>query len=329
MPFSSIGPKLKDEPRDMTTMTIKHTVFISCFSVLFSGAICAQTNTSNQSSPRSALSHSEADQVSAILGLTAELRRIKALQTQHGCDAVSSPEELTLRQQLLESVETAELDVDGAIGEIDNERGELGNLQTSLKASRDKTVAQLNAAALITGSGAGAAVNATQFTTLSSRTNNIGDGIGVGSGVASTILAYLATRKQHGPSGSVSNTPNMLAPLFDRSPVLNTDYPQTVMQYLQSVPPAESPERGTRLEQLKAEWGKAGRLDLSNPAKEQKKIIALTTSGDKGVTVSIDDLTDRMAMLGDVSGRIALMKRDLALLMRSLKSSSVCFTQHL
>ena len=55
----------------------------------------------------------------------------------------------------------------------------------------------------------------------------------------------------------------------------------------------------------------------------------LPIGGDKGVTVSIDDLTDRMAMLGDVSGRIALMKRDLALLMRSLKSSSVCSTQHL
>ena len=312
----------------MTTMTIKRTLFIYCFPVLFLGALCAQTSTPNQSSPRSALSHSEADQVADILGLTAELQKIKTLQAQHGCDAVSSAEELTLREHLLESVQTAELDVDGAIGEIDNERGELGNLQTSLKASRDKTVAKLNAAALITGSGAGAAVGATQFTTLSSRTNNIGDGIGVGSGVASTILAYLATRKQHGPSESVSNTPNMLAPLFDRSPVLNTDYPQTVMQYLQSVPPAESLERGTRLEQLKAEWGRAGRLDPSNPTKEQKKITALTSSGEKDVIVSIDDLTDRMAMLGDVSGRIALMKRDLALLMRSLKSSSVCSTRH-
>lgn len=69
--------------------------------------------------------------------------------------------------------------------------------------------------------------------------------------------------------------------------------------------------------------GKAGRLELSNPAKERKKIITLMSSGDKGVTVSIDDLTDRMAMLGDVSGRIALMKRDLALLMPMPRAAPV------
>ena len=310
-------------------MTMKRTTFMCCLTVLFSGALCAQASLPNQPSTRLALAHSEADQVADILGLTAEIQRVKTLQAQLGCKTVSSPEELTLRQHLLESVQTAELDVDGAIGEIDNERGELGNLQTSLKASRDKTVARLNSAALITGSGAGAAINATQFTTLSSRTNNIGDGVGVGSGIASTILAYLATRKQHGPSGTVSDTPNMLAPLFDRPAVLNTEYPQAVMQYLQSAPTTGSPERGTRLEQLKAEWGRAGRLQPSDSAKEQKKIIALTSSGDKDVAVSIDDLTDRMAMLGDVSGRIALMKRDLALLMRYLKSSSVCSMQHL
>ena len=38
---------------------------------------------------------------------------------------------------------------------------------------------------------------------------------------------------------------------------------------------------------------------------------------DTKVKISIDDLTDRIAMLTDVSGRVSLMKRDLALIMRS------------
>lgn len=90
----------------------------------------------------------------------------------------------------------------------------------------------------------------------------------------------------------------MLAPLFDRSPVLNTNYPDIVLQYLQSVPPGETTERGTRLEQLKAEWGAAGRLDSSDTAKEQKKITVLTASGEKDVKISIDDLTDESPCSG-------------------------------
>jgi hypothetical protein len=50
----------------------------------------------------------------------------------------------------------------------------------------------------------------------------------------------------------------------------------------------------------------------------------MTTSENPKVKVSITDLSDRIAMLNDVSGRAALMKRDLALLMRSLIDTRTC-----
>jgi hypothetical protein len=65
------------------------------------------------------------------------------------------------------------------------------------------------------------------------------------------------------------------------------------------------------------QWGTAGRLDTSDSDKRQQKITVLSTSMDTKVKISIDDLTDRIAMLTDVSGRVSLMKRDLALIMRS------------
>ena len=306
-------------------MAVTHVLVVVSFSFVLNNAASAQVAPGPSPLPGPTSAQLEVDQVSGILGLTPNVRRLQTLQASEGCGfVIASPEELTLHQQLLESVQAASLDLDGVMGTIANERGKLGNLQTSLKASRDKTVARLNATALITGSGVGALVSATQFTTVGSRTNNIGDGIGIGSGAASTLLAYLAVRKQHGPEGEVQDVPNMLAPLFDRPPVLNTSYPDIVLQYLQSVPPGETTERGTRLEQLKAEWDKAGRLDSSDAAKKKNKVTALTTSGEKDVRVSIDDLTDRIAMLGDVSGRIALMKRDLALLMRSYAARNSC-----
>lgn len=261
----------------------------------------------------------DAAQTARILGLDSRISELRALRAQRPADGKPTFEEILIRQELLESIQIAILDVDGVLAELSNERGQLGDLRSSLQSRRDRTVSRLNAAALITGSGLGVAVNATQFSTLSNRTQDIGDGIGVGSGVASTILSVLAVRRQHGPNGSVGETPNMLGPLLGGTypRVLSTYYPPPVLHYLRSIPASEDSKRGTRLEQLMEEWVRAGRLDASDPAKRQQKITVLSTSMDTKGKLSIDDLTDRIAMLTDVSGRVSLMKRDLAVLMRS------------
>jgi hypothetical protein len=253
-------------------------------------------------------------QTARILGLEPRLQKLATLRAQRGCGAAASAEELTIRQQLVEEVQAATLDVDGVVAEIANEQGQLSNLRTALQARRDGTVAKLNTAALITGSAAGAAVSATQFNNLGSRTNNIGDGFGIGAGVASTVFSVMANRKQNGPSGTVGEVPNMLAPLFDGAPVLNTYYPPAVMEYLQAVPANEDPSRGTRIEQLRAEWGRSGRLAGSATASQ---VAVLTSSADPKVKVSISDLSNRIGMLVDVSAKVSLMKRDLAVIMRS------------
>lgn len=255
-------------------------------------------------------------QTAQILGIDSRLEKLSSMRAQRPCDLPASLEELAIRQQLLETVEQATLDVDSVLAEISNEQGQLANLRTSLEARRDKTVAKLNAAALITGSGAGAAVSATQFTNLGARTNNIGDGLGVGAGTVSTVLSIIAVRKQNGPNGTVGQVPNMLAPLFDMKGVLNTYYPPVVLRYLQTVPADEDPSRGTRLEQLKAMWVESGRIDPDG-TQRQKEITGLTSSSDPTVRVSIQDLTTRIGMLVDVAGRTSLMKRDLSAIMRS------------
>ncbi len=256
-------------------------------------------------------------QIADLLGLTPVQQKILFLQSQRPCGSPATLEELTARQELVESVEASSLDVDSVLAQLSNERGKLSDLRTSLQSRRDRSVARLNTAALIAGSGVSAAVSATQFTTLGSKTQNTGDAIGIGAGAASTILSLMAARRQHGPDASVGAMPNMLAPLFDRTPVLDTFYPPAVLLYLDSVPPTEDASRGTRLEQLKAEWVRAGRLDPTDDPKRHSKITALTSSENRDVKVSIDDLTDRVAMLSDVAGRVSLIKRDLATLMRT------------
>ena len=244
------------------------------------------------------------------------------MRAERGASNAPTLEERMTRLDLLEAIETAALEVDDVVGEISNERNELGDLRTALQIRRDKTVGQYTTAALLTGSALGTAVTATQFSTLGTKVQNTGDGIGLGSGVLSTLFSIQAARKQSGPSAPVGESPNMLAPLLGGKPALNTNYPAPVLTYLQSVPAGEDPQRGTRLEQMKKRWVEASRLNAgTSDAKAQEMLAVATVSEDPKVKLSIEDLTNRIAMLGDVQGRVSVIKRDLATLIVSERAS--------
>jgi hypothetical protein len=258
-----------------------------------------------------------------ILGLHETLDRLFSLQSSRSCSEVPQLDEFQARQEIAQRIETVALDLDGALGEIASEQSKLSNLRSGLQARRDRTQGYLNAASLITGSGIGIAVNATQ---LKDSSAIAGDILGIASGAASTLLSVVAIRKQNGPSKSVGNIPNMLGPLFDREPSLHTYYPPEVMSYLQSSPRTNLSAEGNRLAQLRASWIDAGEIGGSGDPKSLHKLDKMATSGHQDVKLTISDLTDRIGMLGDVAGRISLMKRDMAALMRAIgTSSSTCF----
>jgi hypothetical protein len=294
-------------------------ISVSALSVL----ACATAQSVTPMDPRPN-AQAEANQTAMILGLAPTIRELSELQAKGGCGASPGVEELLVRQKLLETELTTTLDVDGVLAEISAERSDLTDMRSGLQGRRDRTVGYLNAASLITGSGVGIAVNAMQ---LKESTAIPGDYVGIGSGVASTALSLIAIKKMNGPKQSVGGVPNMLAPLFDEKSVLNTYYPPEVMRFLESVPAGQDPGRGTRLEQMKAAWAVQGRIGTTTSAKDRGKIAALTSSESKQVKVSIDDLTDRIAMLNDVSGRVSLMKRDLATLMHAYKAGSEACAQ--
>src|SRR5262249_26230808 len=179
----------------------------------------------------------------------------------------------------------------------------------------------LGAANLVAGTGIGIVVNALQF---SDSTANAGNALGVGSGVASTLLSIIGIRKQRGSKVPIGRVPNMLAPLFDQPSVLNSYYQPSVRAYLESSPPADRDNTATRLDQLKAQWKADGRLASPNTTAFEKQLRALTVSQNPNVKLTIGNLNNRIAMLIDVSGRVGLMKRDLADLMFTLRSERAC-----
>ena len=261
----------------------------------------------------------DAAQAADILGLHETLDRLFHLQEARPCGEALQLDEFQARQDITQRIETVALDLDGALGEIANEQSKLSQLRAGLQARRDKTQGYLNAASLITGSGIGIAVNATQ---LNDSSAIAGDILGIASGAASTLLSVIAIKKQNGPRESVGEVPNMLGPLFDREPLLHTYYPPEVMFYLQSSAGPNPSNSDSRLAQLKASWIQAGQISSSGDPKSTQKLDRLVTSARSDVKLSISDLTDRIAMLGDVAGRISLMKRDMAALMRIVGTSS-------
>ena len=262
-----------------------------------------------------------AEQVAKILGISQLVSEARLMRSHTPCGSAATLEELSTRQDIVEALLTAGFEVDGVLAELDNERAHLSELSSMLQARRDRAINLTNVANLVTGTGLGIAVNSMQF---SSSTANFGNGLGVGSGIASTVLSIVGIHLQRGPQRNVGRIPNMLAPLFARRAVLNSYYPPEVLEYLRSVPPGEAPATGSRLDQLMAEWRQAGRIGPAGSAKTNQQITRLTSSFEDKTRVSIDDISDRMAMLGDVTGRVALMKRDLAQLLLSVHSARKC-----
>src|SRR5215471_6506231 len=137
-----------------------------------------------------------AEQVAEILGIKPLVEQALAMRASRPAGAAMTLEELSLRQELTEATVAASFDVDGVLAEIEQEQAHIAEVSAFLQARRDRGVNLASLANVITGSGVGIAVNALQF---SSSTADVGNGIGVGSGVASTALSLVGIRLQRGP----------------------------------------------------------------------------------------------------------------------------------
>ncbi len=224
---------------------------------------------------------------------------------------------LKLRQQLTEAVIEASLDADSVIADIQMEEGQLQSVENYLSSRRDKAVNLANFGAALVGSGVGVAGTAMQF---SSKTAIAGDVVGVVAGSAATALTIAAIRIQRGGRMQLGATPNMLAAFFGERPGLHSRYPEDVWAYL-NVEPAAEVRQGTRREQLMEEWVRAGMIRGDGSVTDRNKIEFLTSGISSKTRLNLSELSDREAMLGGVRARVALMKRDLADLMHTVRQA--------
>jgi hypothetical protein len=255
----------------------------------------------------------EAAQVADEIGVTLEIEKLK------GGTAKSpmSLETLVVRQNITEKVLAASLDVDSVNAIIDSEIEQIRAIRSDLQKQRDKAQNIINVASLVTGGVLGVVNTALQF---SSKTANLGNGIGVGGGATSVVLTVVGIR-QRGGQRTLGDSPRMLARFFGRQPsaseAIPSAYPEDVWSYLNSTMPSEQ-TKGTRREQLIAKWRSENKLERDSSSKSERHIDASSGNISQSRKLSISELDDHVAMLLDIRARVSLMKRELAEILRSL-----------
>jgi hypothetical protein len=225
------------------------------------------------------------------------------------CDQSSAiaVEVLILHQQITEAVVMTSLDVDSVVAEIDYERAQILSARDVLSSARDRKISLLSLANIVAGTGSGIITNAMQF---SDRTALAGDGVGVGGGAAGVVLSIIGLRVQGGRA-SLGVAPNILAPLFRRTPESRSIYPRDVWTFLNTSPASDPRIHVPWREELITEWVQQKRIGPPDAPESQRKIDLLTSRIAEHRRLPLDVLTDRVLMLVDFQSRVALMNRGL------------------
>lgn len=219
-----------------------------------------------------------------------------------------------LRQQILEKVVAASLQVDATIAQIDNEIAQSNEVHGYLSDKRDKTVNRANLLSVLAGGTLGATSAGLQLPSGENKASSI---VGIAAGVVSSSLAISGIRAQKGATRLFDFNSNMLAELFGRPALEDSRYDPIVWSFLNDVAPTDQ-EGFTRKERLIETWITLKRTDPPSTAAGKSKIDRLTSQPSDRLFLTIDDLEDRSAMLEDVRAKVSFLKRDLAALLLSL-----------
>ncbi len=255
---------------------------------------------------------SNLEQMSQLAGLTPLLNRLKELNKPG--DSGRTLQALYARQQILEKVMGASLQVDATIARVEGEIAQANEYRNLLSDKRDRVANRLNLAGFAAGGALGVVSSALQ---LSAKHAKAGNSVGIGAGVIVTVISAMNLRAQNGKTSSFTFRSNMLAPFLHRQTESVDVYSPAVLGFFDAVPVAD-PEHLTRKQRLLKTWLQVGRISDLNTPKGQNKIDRLTEVSTGGVQENIDDLSDRGAMLEDLRAKLALMKRDLAAVLMTL-----------
>lgn len=254
-------------------------------------------------------------QLAQILNLTPILQRIQTLRedVRRNRGAVTL-ENLAARQELNDEISEAtqiiykcDLEVDFTLAEITAEQNVYQEMLGAYTASRDKRVLYANAASFIANGALWALGEAFDIPTYKYPKLSIPSGtISILAGVVPSIASMYALKAVDGKRMTSEVDPNMLAELFEYRFNQDTEYPRSVLEYLNAIPPSE---KEPRKEQLIDRWISDANIPNFTDRTSKKQLDVLTASVSQKKGLSIATLNTRQVMLEQLGAEIMKVKR--------------------
>lgn len=254
-------------------------------------------------------------QLAGDIHLTAILERIQTLR-ERIASLSPSPERNESRLDLLEAKEQAtaiitktNLEIDFVVTEMNAEQNLYNEILGSFAASRDKTLAMVNAASFGSNGVLWTVCEALAIPSYSNPKLSISSGItGILAGLVPSVASAYTLKAVNGKKKTSEVEPNMLAKLFNYPVNTDIEYPSSVWQFLNQVPAAESKTK-TRRDQLVDRWVADSNIPgfTNRNSKEQLNVVTASVAQKKGL--SIATLSTRNVMLQQLSAEVLKMKR--------------------
>ena len=257
-------------------------------------------------------------EIADSIGALGQLRALGALQARGPARGMADElRRLRLRQAITERILAAMLDASAVVGELDceGERGDqLETVLSGIEARRTRrlTIAGILVGALTAGASGGLGLGA------SSAAGNIAGIVGGGTG-GLLGLAQLGG----GESGVLTTSRNLLGEVWE-GPAEARLFPPSVWHYLlrDRTGPVGS-QAGTVREGLIAAFRAGDRFGPPGSEEERARIALIFGAGGR---YTLTDLEVREACLELVQAGVALMSRDLRLLLADLQAGALAAT---
>jgi hypothetical protein len=247
-------------------------------------------------------------QMANALELMPSLQRLCALRSKAKLDSLEERVELLeVRDRIGEVLRHTAFDVSYVLSEIWDEQSLYNEEIGSFSHERDTRVAITNAVSFGTNGALWAVAEALAIPTYARPRFSIASGItGITAGVIPSFASALTLKEVNGIKHHGRVAPNMLAKIFHRPTSDQISYPNSVWEFLNSRPADELVIVKNRRDLIVDRWITDKNLSLGRASKDQIDVLTATKPN---CEITINILSDRLAMLGQLASEIFKMNR--------------------
>lgn len=262
----------------------------------------------NFSDPSSGELSYDALQMAKLLGLEDKLKRLVELRSE-GADsfARNHDEILDLKFDILDTVEETRLQIDFVQAEIEEEMNILEEAGRVFRDQRDERVNRANQLAFRTNGILWTVAEALSIPTFKKPRLSVPSGsVGIIAGIVPSIFSEYAVLAGAGNRYTRRSYPNILTGIYDLPVIARITFPDIVWQFLNSRP---SGETVSRKEIMRETWLHNENIHVFKGGVNEHKIKLLT--GNEPYTASLELVSDKLIMLGQVKTVVLQMSRPL------------------